>query len=123
MWDRYDPRSDDRDRGLSRNRSFGSRRASNERHRNEDHEPRDVFTRDRLERQDYPRLLFGDGATKAVRDFPDKLPIGVPPSIEPHVFAYLVTGPSPMDFRLFLLRHTALLRVSSDGPSDIANSA
>jgi hypothetical protein len=65
----------------------------------------------RLERRDYPHLLFGDGPTKAVRDFPDKLPIGVPPSIEPHVFAYLVTRPSPMDFRLFLLRHTALLRV------------
>ena len=30
---------------------------------------------------------------------------------EPHVFVYLVTHPSPMDFRLFLLRHTALLRV------------
>lgn len=66
---------------------------------------------DRLERRDYPHLLFGDGPTKTVRDFPDKLPIGVPPSIEPHVFAYLVTRPSPMDFRLFLMRHTALLRV------------
>ena len=66
---------------------------------------------DRLDKRDYPRLLFGDGPTNAVRDFPDKLPIGVPPSIEPHVFAYLVTRPSPMDFRLFLLRHTALLRV------------
>ena len=66
---------------------------------------------DRLERQDFPHLLFGNGPTKTVRDFPDKLPIGVPPSIEPHVFVYLVTRPSPMDFRLFLLRHTALLRV------------
>ena len=75
---------------------------------------RRYFTRhlgDRLDRRDYPRLLFGNGPTKAVRDFPDKLPIGVPPSIEPHVFAYLMTRPSPMDFRLFLLRHTALLRV------------
>ena len=34
---------------------------------------------DRLERRDYPHLLFGDGPTKVVRDFPDKLPIGVPP--------------------------------------------
>jgi len=66
---------------------------------------------DRLEMQDYPHLRFGDGPTRSVRDFPDKLPIGVPPSIEPHVFVYLVTRPSPMDFRLFLLRHTALLRV------------
>jgi hypothetical protein len=31
----------------------------------------------RLERRDYPHLLFGDGPTKVVRDFPDKLPIGV----------------------------------------------
>jgi hypothetical protein len=27
-----------------------------------------------------------------------------------HVFVYLVTDPKPMDFRLFLLRHIALLR-------------
>ena len=66
---------------------------------------------DRLETRDYPHLLFGDGPTKAVRYFPDKLPIGVQPYVHPHVFVYLVTRPSPMDFRLFLLRHTALLRV------------
>ncbi len=66
---------------------------------------------DRLETRDYPHLLFGDGPTKAVRYFPDKLPIGVQPYAHPHVFVYLVTRPSPMDFRLFLLRHTALLRV------------
>jgi len=30
---------------------------------------------------------------------------------EPHVFVYLATRPSPMDFRMFLLRHSALLRV------------
>jgi hypothetical protein len=35
----------------------------------------------------------------------------VQPYGHPHVFVYLVTHPSPMDFRLFLLRHTALLRV------------
>ena len=72
------------------------------------------FTRylgDRLDRKDYPHLLFGDGPTKAVRYFPDKLPIGVQPHAEPHVFVYLVTRPSPADFRLFLLRHSALLRV------------
>ncbi len=45
------------------------------------------------------------------RYFPDKLPIGVQPHAEPHVLTYLVTQPSPMDFRLFLLRHTALLQV------------
>ena len=47
MWDRYDPRIDDRDRGESPDRSFGARGGSNERDRgNEDAEPRDVFTRD-----------------------------------------------------------------------------
>jgi hypothetical protein len=72
------------------------------------------FTRyvgDRLDSRDYPHLLFGDGPAKAVRYFPDKLPIGIQPYADPHVLVYLVTHPSPMDFRLFLLRHTALLRV------------
>jgi hypothetical protein len=46
VWDRYDPRSDDRDRGESPDRSFGGRAGSNERdRRNEDRDPRDVFTR------------------------------------------------------------------------------
>jgi hypothetical protein len=65
----------------------------------------------RLETRDYPHLLFGDGPRKAVRYFPDKLPIGVQPYAHPHVFVYLVTRPSPADFGLFLLRHIALLRV------------
>jgi hypothetical protein len=46
-----------------------------------------------------------------VRYFPDKLPIGVQPHSHPHVLLYLVSNPSPMDFRLFLLRHMALLTV------------
>lgn len=66
---------------------------------------------DRLEARDYPHLLFGEGPEKSVRYFPDKLPIGIQPYAEPHVLIYLVSRPSPMDLRLFLLRHTALLRV------------
>ena len=47
MWDRYDPRSDDgRDRGGSWDRSLGSRGGTSERDRNEERDPRDVFTRD-----------------------------------------------------------------------------
>src|SRR6185295_13075040 len=65
----------------------------------------------RLDAMEYPHLLFGDGPTRTTRYFPDKLPIGVQPYAHPHVLVYLVTHPSPMDFRLFLLRHTALLRV------------
>jgi hypothetical protein len=66
---------------------------------------------DRLPTTEYPRLMFGNGPEKTVRQFPDKLPIGTRPFDHPHVLVYLVIQPSPMDFRLFLLRHTALLRV------------
>ena len=66
---------------------------------------------DRLDQRAYPHVLFGDAPPKTARYFPDKLPIGMQPYGEPHVFVYLVTHPSPMDFRMFLLRHTALLQV------------
>src|SRR4029453_2993376 len=66
---------------------------------------------DRLEHRDYPPLMFGEGPDKAVRYFPDKLPIGMQPHADSHVFLYLVTRPSPMDFRLFLLRPVPRLRV------------
>jgi hypothetical protein len=65
---------------------------------------------DRLPLAEYPRSVVGNTAPKAVRYFPDKLPIGVQPSAQPHVLIYLVTRPSPMDFRLFLLRQVGLLR-------------
>jgi hypothetical protein len=65
----------------------------------------------RLDSREYPHLTFGDGPEKTVRYFPDKLPIGVLPELDSHVFVYLVTQPSPMDFRLFLMRHVALFRV------------
>jgi hypothetical protein len=42
MWDRYDPRSDDRDRS-GWERDLGSRGASSERDRSEDRDPRDVI--------------------------------------------------------------------------------
>lgn len=65
---------------------------------------------DQLPLAEYPRSLFGDAPPKAVRYFPDKLPIGVQPFAHPHVLLYLVTRLSPMDFRLFLLRHARLLQ-------------
>ncbi|HUE89776.1 MAG TPA: integrase core domain-containing protein [Vicinamibacterales bacterium] len=46
MWDRYDPRDHGRDRSESWDRSFGSRGSSSERDRNEERDPRDVFTKD-----------------------------------------------------------------------------
>jgi hypothetical protein len=67
--------------------------------------------RGRLDAREYPHLTFGNGPEKTVRFFPEKLPIGVLPGLDHHTFVYLVTTPSPMDFRLFLLRHVPLLRV------------
>src|SRR6266511_3312284 len=45
MWDRYDLRDDDRDRGNSWDRSLGGRGTS-DRDPNEERDPRDVFTKD-----------------------------------------------------------------------------
>ena len=64
----------------------------------------------RVELREFPRVTFGAGATSSHRYFPDKLPIGIQADRTDHVFLYLVTNPVPMDFRLFLLRHSELLR-------------
>jgi hypothetical protein len=58
----------------------------------------------------FPRLTFGRAPTQTIRYFPDKMPIGIQPDSHEHVFAYLVTRPDPMDFRVFLVRHGELLR-------------
>jgi len=58
------------------------------------------------------------GDDHTVRYFPDKLPIGMQPSGEPHVFVYLVTHPSPTDFRMSV----AITRVMSRTKSVIASS-
>lgn len=65
---------------------------------------------DRLRRDEYPRLVFGEGPTAGVRYFPDKLPIGVCEDGAQHVFIYLITHPLPRDFRVFLHRYAELLR-------------
>jgi hypothetical protein len=64
---------------------------------------------DRLRLEEFPRLTFGVGPAETVRYFPDKLPIGIQRYAPPHVVLYLVTSPSPADFRAFLLRHLTLL--------------
>jgi hypothetical protein len=46
MWNRYDPQSHDRDRDGSWDRSLGSRGGTSDRDRNEERDPRDVFTKD-----------------------------------------------------------------------------
>jgi hypothetical protein len=65
----------------------------------------------RLQKQEYPHLVFGEGGNRTVRYFPDKLPIGVEGDGGwRHVFLYLVTRDVPADFRMFLHRHAELLR-------------
>jgi hypothetical protein len=64
---------------------------------------------DNLRDNEYPRLVFGRQPDVTVRYFPDKLPIGYEPDRYRHVFIYLALSPSPMDFRVFILRHLELL--------------
>ena len=67
----------------------------------------------RLEAEDLPALTFGTPPQTTVRYFPDKLPIGVDPGDDAHVFLYLITQMIPVDFRAFLHRHVELLRALS----------
>jgi hypothetical protein len=62
-----------------------------------------------LRDDEYPRLVFGKRPNVTVRYFPDKLPIGYDRDHRRHVFIYLARSPSPMDFRVFILRHLELL--------------
>src|SRR5207248_5628520 len=64
----------------------------------------------RLDREELPHLFFGTDTSKAVRYFPDKLPIGVHNESRVHLFTYLVNRSTPVDFRPFLRRHADLLR-------------
>jgi hypothetical protein len=70
-----------------------------------------MLLRGALQNDELPRLVFRtDEHDQTVRYFPDKLPIGVDPETERHVFVFLAADGSPMDFRQFLLRHAELLR-------------
>jgi hypothetical protein len=64
---------------------------------------------DRLRDDEYPRLVFGEKPNVTVRYFPDKLPIGYERDQYRYVFIYVARSPSPMDFRVFILRHLELL--------------
>jgi hypothetical protein len=63
-----------------------------------------------LRPKELPHIAFGRGPEKTIRYFPDKLPIGITADGRTHVFAYLMTRPTPVDFRAFLHRHAELLR-------------
>jgi hypothetical protein len=64
---------------------------------------------DGLRDDEYPRLVFGQRPNVTVRYFSDKLPIGYDRNHRRHVFIYLARSPSPMDFRVFILRHLEML--------------
>lgn len=64
----------------------------------------------RLHPSELPLLKFGDASDQTVRWFPYKLPIGITGDGRTHVFLYLVTRKSPVDFRAFLQRHSELFR-------------
>jgi hypothetical protein len=68
-----------------------------------------LLLRGTLRNEELPRLVFRKDEDETVRYFPDKLPIGVDPDTDRHVFVFLATDGTPMDFRQFLLRHQELL--------------
>ena len=63
----------------------------------------------RIEPADLPHISTGGGDARTVRYFPDRLPVGIHPAGR-GVVVYVVTDPWLDEFRLFLLRHAALLR-------------
>lgn len=65
----------------------------------------------RTELRDYPHLAFRSGSGETLRFFPDKLPIGVDRLGDAHLFIYLATRLSPVDFRAFMQRHAILWRL------------
>lgn len=64
----------------------------------------------RIRRQDLPSLTFRGQDELTVRYFTDKLPIGIDIDGRRHIFLYLVTRSSPVNFREFLERHAELFR-------------
>jgi hypothetical protein len=63
----------------------------------------------RIAETDLPHVTVGDGDHRRVRNFPDRLPIGIHLAGR-GVVVYVVTEPRLDDFRVFLERHAALLR-------------
>lgn len=55
--------------------------------------------------EELPHLRFGSGSKSTLRMFPDKLPVGVDAVGERHVFLYLLTSSTPVQFRAFLVHY------------------
>lgn len=62
-----------------------------------------------IQPEDLPHLTVRDGERRRARYFPDRLPIGIHLAGR-GVLAYVVLDPTLNDFRLFLERHSAVLR-------------
>ncbi len=63
----------------------------------------------RIEEADLPHVTVGEGAQRRIRYFPDRMPIGIQLAGR-GVVAYVITDPLLDEFRVFLLRHAAILR-------------
>jgi len=61
-------------------------------------------------REDLPSVTFRGASAQTTRYFVHKLPIGVSSDEPTTVFLYLMTRPSPIEFRAFLEHHAELLR-------------
>lgn len=61
-------------------------------------------------RPELPSVTYHGVGTSTVRYFVDKWPIGVSSDDRTTVFLYLMTRPSPVEFRAFLEHHADLLR-------------
>jgi hypothetical protein len=68
------------------------------------------FTNAGVPRHYLPSITFRSGDQETVRHFPEKFPVGVGEDDRVHVFLFLATRSTPMEFRLFLERHAELLR-------------
>jgi hypothetical protein len=64
----------------------------------------------RIEQANLPHVAVGEGEARMVRYFPDRLPIGIHLAGR-GVLVYVVTDPWLDEFRVFLERHAAVLRV------------
>jgi hypothetical protein len=62
----------------------------------------------RVPLEDLPRLVIGQGDTRQVRYFPDRLPISIH-SERRVVLVYLLVDPWRDELRSFLQRHVAML--------------
>jgi hypothetical protein len=63
-----------------------------------------------VSREELPSVTYRGESSSTVRYFVDKLPIGVSRDSRSTVFLYLMTRPSPIEFRAFLEHHADLLR-------------